>query len=161
MHFFYTFIVMLAFWMLLSGKFDAFHLTLGVLSSLLVAFLSADLLFHDKGKGDRQRLRELGCFIAYIPWLLKEIVLSTLHVAYLALHPRMRELIDPKVIRFRTRIKSELGQVVFANSITLTPGTITIKTVDGEFFVHALSRKTAEGVPGEMEERVRRIFAED
>ncbi len=144
--------------MLLSGLFDPFHLTLGVISCLLVAWLSTDLLFHDRGKSDATRLRELGRFIAYLPWLMKEIVLSTLHVTYIALHPRMRELIDPKIICFRTRIKSEIGQVAFANSITLTPGTITVRVSDDEFIVHALSRKTAEGLPGEMEERLLRVF---
>ena len=158
---FYTFIVLFSFWMLLSGKFDAFHLTLGVLSSLLVAFMSADLLFHDKDKSDSRRWREFRRFIAYLPWLGKEIVLSTLHVAYLALHPRMRELIEPQVFSFRTRIKSEIGQVVFANSITLTPGTITIKDENGEFLVHALSQKTADGLPGEMEERLMHVFGEE
>ncbi|MFC1513175.1 Na+/H+ antiporter subunit E [Thermodesulfobacteriota bacterium] len=161
MHIFYSFIVLFSFWMLLSGKFDVFHLTLGVLSSLLVSFMSADLLFHDQSKSDSRRMRELGRFIAYLPWLGKEIVLSTIHVAYLALHPRMLELIDPQVMQFQSRIKNEIGQVMFANSITLTPGTITIQEEDGEFLVHALSSKTADGLPGEMEERLLRIFGED
>jgi len=160
-HFLYAFTILYAFWVLLSGLFDPFHLTLGFLSCLLVARLSADLLFHDKAKSGRARLRELVGFIAYLPWLLKEIVLSTIHVAILALHPRMRERIDPKIIRFRTRIKSEIGQVAFANSITLTPGTITVRVSDDEFIVHALSRHTAEGLPGEMEERLLRIFGEE
>lgn len=161
MHIFYSFIVLFSFWMLLSGLFDAFHLTLGVFSSLLVSFMSADLLFPGKTKSDSQRWRELRRFVAYLPWLCKEIILSTVHVAYLALHPRMAELIEPQVMQFKSRIKSEIGQVVFANSITLTPGTITIQAEKGDFLVHALSRKVAEGLPGEMEERLLRIFGED
>jgi len=160
-HILYTFVVLFSFWMLLSGKFDAFHLTLGVLSSLLVSFLSSDLLFHDKEKSDVRRQRELWRFILYLPWLCKEIVLSTIHVAYLALHPGMKKMIQPHVLSFKTRIKSEIGQVVFANSITLTPGTITIQVEDGEFLVHALNRKFAEGLPGEMEERLLRVFGEE
>lgn len=160
MQIFYTFILLFSFWLLLSGKFDAFHLALGLLSSLLVSFMSADLLFHDQGKSDSRRCRELWRFILYMPWLCKEIIVSTVHVAYLALHPGMRQLLEPQVIRFHTRIKSEIGQVVFANSITLTPGTITIQVEDGEFIVHALNSKFAEGLPGEMEERLLRIFGE-
>lgn len=161
MHIFYSFLVLFSFWMLLSGKFDAFHLTLGVFSSLLVSFMSADLLFPDKNKSDARRWRELRRFVAYLPWLGKEIVLSTIHVTYLALHPRMRELIEPQVMHFKTRIKSEIGQVVFANSITLTPGTITIQEEKGEFLVHALNRQFADGLPGEMEERLLRVFGDE
>jgi len=160
-HIFYTFIVLFSFWMMLSGMFDAFHLTLGVLSSLLISFLSADLFFPDNGKSDSRRWREFWRFIAYLPWLGKEIIISTVHVAYLALHPRMLELIEPQVITFPTRIKNEIGQVVFANSITLTPGTITIQEEEGVFLVHALNRTFADGLPGDMEERLLRIFGEE
>lgn len=100
-------------------------------------------------------------FITYLPWLGKEIILSTIHVAYLALHPGMRRLIEPQVLHFKTRIKSEIGQVVFANSITLTPGTITIQVENGEFLVHALNSTFAEGLPGKMEERLLRVFGEE
>ena len=140
---------------------DAFHLTLGFFSSLLVSFMSADLLFPDSDKSDARRWREMWRFVAYLPWLCKEIILSTIYVAYLSIHPRMEELIEPQVINFHTRIKGEIGQVVFANSITLTPGTITIQEENGDFLVHALSRKTAESLPGEMEERLLRIFGEE
>ena len=159
MHLLYTFLIMFGFWILLSGKFDLFHLTLGVISSGLVAALSSDLLFHEKTK--RGRLAESWRFIRYIPWLLYEILLSTLHVTYLALHPRMKDLIDPRIVTFKTKLKKDVSLVTFANSITLTPGTITILIQDGECYVHALSQKTAEGLPGEMEERVARIFQEE
>lgn len=158
MHFIYTFLTMFAFWILLSGKFDIFHLTLGIISSGLVTLLSKNLLFHKMAK--KERSVEVCRLIPYTPWLLYEIFLATLHVAYLALHPRMMDLIDPKIIRFKTRLKRDIAQVVFANSITLTPGTITIRIVDGEYYVHALSGKSAQGVPGEMEERLSRIFRE-
>ncbi|MCP3677195.1 MAG: Na+/H+ antiporter subunit E [Deltaproteobacteria bacterium] len=158
MHRLNTFLIMFAFWILLSGKFDLFHLTLGVISSILVAALSSDLLFHEKKRGGR--LAETCRFLCYIPWLLYEIVLSTLHVTFLALHPRMRSLIDPKVVTFKTTLENDFSRVTLANSITLTPGTITILIQDGEYYVHALSRKAAEGLPGEMENRVARIFKE-
>ncbi len=159
MHFIYTFLLMFGFWIILSGKFDLFHLTLGVISSGLVALLSHDLLFKDRTQ--KNRLVEVSRFVQYIPWIMGEIVKATLHVVYLALHPRMKDLIDPKIIRFRTKLKSKVGRVAFANSITLTPGTITIRIVDDEYHVHALSRKVADGLPGEMEERLHRVFRED
>ena len=156
MRYLYTFLTMFGFWILLSGKFDLFHLTLGVLSSGLVALLSTDILMHDAKKHDRLAIAFR--FICYIPWLLYQIVLSTLHVAYLALHPRMINRIDPTIVTFKTKLKTNIAQVALANSITLTPGTITIRIVDGVFYVHAISREAAASLPGEMEERLARVF---
>jgi multicomponent Na+:H+ antiporter subunit E len=156
MRYIYTFLIMFGFWVLLSGKFDFFHLTLGVISSGLVALLSGDILMHDTGKHDRLIIAFR--FICYIPWLLYQIVLSTLHVTFLALHPKMTDRIDPTIVTFKTKLKTTIAQVALANSITLTPGTITIRVVDGVFYVHAISRKAAAGLPGEMEDRLARVF---
>jgi len=156
MRYIYTFLIMFGFWILLSGKFDLFHLTLGVLSSALVAFLSSDILMHDTKKNDR--LAVAFRLISYIPWLLYQIVLSTIHVALLALHPKMLTRIDPTIVTFKTKLKSNVARVALANSITLTPGTITIRVEGNIFYVHAISRKAAAGLPGEMEDRLARVF---
>lgn len=160
MHAFYTFLILFGFWIILSGKFDLFHLTLGLISTALVTFLSSDLLFHDRKK--RGRLAEAGRFIfRYVPWLLVQIVLSTIHVSILALHPRMKKRIDPRIMRFKTRLEKGISRVVFANSITLTPGTITIRDEEGEFYVHAIDAKSAQGVPGAMEGNIARVFEKE
>ena len=156
MRYIYTFLIMMGFWVLLSGKFDLFHLTLGVLSSALVSYLSADILMHDTGKKDRLAIAFR--FLAYIPWLLYQIVLSTIHVSFLALHPRMLDKIDPTIVTFKSRLQSNVARVALANSITLTPGTITIRVEGDIFYVHAISRKAAAGLPGEMEDRLARVF---
>ncbi len=155
----YTFVIMMGFWVLLSGRFDPFHLTLGVISAALVSWSSADLLFRDSRR--RGRLAEAGRFLLYIPWIIKEIGKSTLDVTILALHPRMAEKIGPHLVRFRTSLKSNVAKVTLANSITLTPGTITVRIEDDVFLVHALTPKLSAGMPGEMEERVARIFGEE
>lgn len=146
-----TFLVMLAFWVAMSGMFDAFHLSLGVISCLLVAHFSHDLLFPE---GTRGWLRDLAGLLAYLPYLVKEIILANLHVARVVLHPRMLDLIDPQLIRFRTTLKRPVSKVTFAQSITLTPATITVCIDDDEFVVYALTRSSAESLPGEMEKRV-------
>ena len=156
MRYIYTFLIMFGFWILLSGKFDLFHLTLGVISSALVSFLSSDILMLDTKKNDR--LAVAFRLIAYIPWLLYQIILSTLHVAFLALHPKMLNRIDPTIVTFKTKLKSNVARVALANSITLTPGTITIRIEGNVFYVHAISRKAAAGLPGEMEDRLARVF---
>ena len=92
---------------------------------------------------------------------MKNNLVSTVYVTWLALHPAMKKKIAPRIVTFKTRLKSDLARVTLANSITLTPGTITIRIEDDIFIVHALSDKVAAGLPGEMEERIARIFAEE
>ncbi len=144
-----TFFIMLSFWILLSGMFDAFHLTLGVISCLLVSFLSHDLLFY--GKPDTAWVKKMVGMVLYCPWLFYQICLASIEIAYIVLHPRMLEIMDPRLIRFRTSLKSNLGRFTFAQSITLTPGTITVNLSNNEFTVYALTKKAAASLPGEME----------
>ena len=152
-----TFLILFGFWVLLSGKYDFFHLTLGVICSLLVAFLTHDLLFANARVGDARVIFQR--FIAYIPWLLYQIVSSNIHVALVALSKK--KPIDPRIIRFKTKLESDISWVTLANSITLTPGTITMDIKDGEFFVHALDKKVADDLhAGEMEDRVAHVFME-
>ena len=159
MRFIATFIILFVFWMVMSGKFDLFHAALGVISCLLVTHLSGDLLFKETRKG---RGKEIFRFIVYIPWLIYQIILANLHVVRLALSPRMSELINPQLIRFKVNLKSDIAKVTFANSITLTPGTITADIVGDEYIVHALSQPVADDLlSGEMEQRVAHIFSED
>lgn len=146
-----TFIVMAGFWILMSGMFDAFHLILGLLCCLLIAFLSADLLFGPDFKVGFSQV--LGMSI-YLPWLFWQILLSNLQVAYIVLNPRMLEMIDPQLVRFRTRLKGSFARVTLAQSITLTPGTITVNLDNDEFTVYALTAAAASDLPGEMEERL-------
>jgi len=143
---------MLVFWVLLSGMFDGFHLTLGVISCLLVAFFSHDLLFY--GERERSLLRGVPGMLTYLPWLFWQIVVANLQVAYIVLHPRMLDLIDPHLVRFQTRLQRPFSKVTLAQSITLTPGTITVNIHEDEFTVFALTRQAAQGLPGEMERRV-------
>jgi multicomponent Na+:H+ antiporter subunit E len=152
-----TSVILFVFWMLLSGKFDAFHLTLGAICSILPAYLFHDLLFANVRVGDMRVVTAR--FIAYIPWLLQQILLANIHVASLVLRRRMP--IDPQVVKFKTKLETDISSVVLANSITLTPGTITMDIKDGVFYVHAVSHKVAEELnAGEMEDRVAHIFME-
>ena len=159
MSFAVTFVIMLTFWVFFSGLLDWWHLSWGVLSSALVAFISHDFLFTDiRSKG---KLREAANFLRYVPWLLYQILIANIHIAYLVLHPRMATIIDPHIIRFRTRLKKDLAIVTFANSITLTPGTITILIQDDIFYVHGIDQRVIVGLPGQMEQRVDAIYTED
>ncbi len=154
-----TFIIMVGFWLIFSGKFDLFHLSLGLISCLLVTYYSSDLLFPSGLKPDF-----IACwfrFAWYVPWLLYQILLANLHVLRLAFHPRMIELIDPHIIEFNSHLESDMARTTFANSITLTPGTITVNiSAMGGFTVHCIDVPSGKPLPGEMERQIARIFKE-
>ncbi len=157
--FFVTFVIMFGIWLLLSGKFDLFHISLGVISCLMVAFLSADLLlpYPKIGKMPGLWLR----FVRYIPWLLYQVFVANIHVMYLVFHPRMMELIDPRIMRFKSRLKSDMSLVTLANSITLTPGTITIYiSVYGNVTFHVIDIESGKSLPFIMEARIAEVFDE-
>ena len=159
MSFVITFILLLLFWIFMSGLFDLWHFGLGIISCALVAYMSNDLLFTDKqvsGKG-----REVIRLIKYLPWLLYQIYLANIYVVKLALSPRMSDRIYPHIVKFRTKLKKDLSVFTFANSITLTPGTITVLVENDCFYVHAIDKPVAESLPGDMETRVGHIFGED
>lgn len=153
-----TFVILFALWLVLSGMFDLFHISLGVICIALVAYLSSDLLFPDFQWGRSARIAYR--FIRYIPWLFYQIILANIHVAKIALNPRMP--MDPAIIQFKTKLTGDLALVTFANSITLTPGTITVDMRDGKYFVHAIDPAVAEDLLSgkEMENRVAFIYQE-
>ncbi len=151
-----TFIILFATWLVLSGHFDSFHISLGLICCALVAAMSHDLLFPDFQTG-----RNIGVFFrfsGYIPWLFYQIILANIHVAKMVLHPRMP--INPEIIEFETKLVGGLAQTTLANSITLTPGTITVDIREGKYIVHALTSKVADDLlSGEMENKVASIYA--
>ena len=126
---------------------------------MIIAFYSCDLLFPHPIT-NRVPLIWLR-FLIYIPWLLYQIFLANIHVMRIVLHPKMMDLIDPKIITFDSKLKSDMALFIFANSITLTPGTITVYvSVYGHFSVHIIDKASGESLPGEMEERIAKVFGE-
>lgn len=146
------------FWIPLSGFFDVFHLSIGVGCCALVAYISHDLLFVNVRVGDMRTIVKR--FFAYIPWLIYQIYLASVHVLKIVFKPKMP--INPQIIRFKTKLQTDISVVTFANSITLTPGTITVDIKDGEFYVHAIDEEVAYDLlyGGEMEDRVAHVYME-
>ena len=154
-----TFLICFATWIVLSGRFDLFHIGLGVIACTIVASLSGTILISKRGH--EQLPRQWLGFILYIPWLLYQVFLANLQIMYLVFHPRMMELIDPRIIRFKSRLKKPMSLFIFANSITLTPGTITVYvSITGKYTVHVINEPSGNSLPGEMEERVARLMGE-
>jgi multicomponent Na+:H+ antiporter subunit E len=97
-------------------------------------------------------LRALG----YLPWLLWEIMKANLHVAGRILRPRMS--ISPSLVKVRCTQTHDIGRVIYANSITLTPGTVSVDTHGNEITVHALTAEAAQDLlEGSMDRRVTRM----
>lgn len=148
-------------WLLWSGHYSTEPLifTFGVLSVALVLWLSRRMERAASRVAEPLAEPESGFllrFLAYLPWLLAEIVKANLHVARIILRPSMP--IAPRLLRVEASQRTEVCQVLHANSITLTPGTVTLDLRDGELLVHALDESSARGVEeGSMNARVTRV----
>jgi len=153
---FAVFVMLFAFWLVFSGHFDVFHVSLGLICSVTVATLSYDLVLSDTLSSRTAMIAWR--FVQYTPWLLYEVVVANFHVLALVLQPGR---IRPQVVRFKTALTSDLAKVTLANSITLTPGTITMDVDGDEFYVHAVSDEAAQSVKlDDMERRVAYVFFE-
>lgn len=126
---------------------------LGVLSSLLVTFIAIRLKIYSS---QHHRLKINLRLPLYIPWLLKEIVKSNMHVARCILSPQVS--IQPQTLKAIPSQKTHAALAIHANSITLTPGTISVDINDREILVHAITDATAQGiVDGEIDKQVSKL----
>ena len=151
-------VALFAFWVLMSGMFSPFLLGLGVASVVAVTWLARHMEIADR-EGHPAHLRVVAV-VSYWLWLFKEIWLSGLKVARIILDPRLP--VSPTLVRFAPSQKTAVGIATHANSITLTPGTITVQANHQEFLVHALTRDGAAGVvESEMNRRVREFEGSD
>ena len=147
---FSLFLYLLLFWLLLSGFFTAFLVSAGVVSALAVLWFSRRM---DGGPPASGRAHMGLRVITYGPWLLKEIAKSAWSVSRIILDPRLP--ISPTLVSLKPSQRTEVGLVLHANSITLTPGTITIEAGPDEFLVHGITLESAQGAVGsEMDRRI-------
>lgn len=144
-----------AFWLALSGHYTAFLVTLGALSAVLCTFLAIRLRILD----DAHAVHLLPRALTYWPWLVWEVLKSAWGVTRIVLHPRLP--ISPTLFTVKPGQKTPVGIATYANSITLTPGTLTVSLENGMFLVHAISREGADDLEtGRMDARVRRFEGE-
>jgi multicomponent Na+:H+ antiporter subunit E len=146
-------LALVASWLLWSGHYTPLLLSLGAVSCAGVLIIALKMKVVDReGAPVELPLRSL----RYLPWLLWEIVKANLHVAARILHPRMP--ISPRLITVRCTQTHDIGRVIYANSITLTPGTVSVDTHGEEITVHALTDEAAEDLlAGTMDRRVTRM----
>jgi len=146
-------IVLYAFWLLLSGYFEPFLLAAGAGSALAVVLLSRRMHIVDR---EGHPIQMIASVLLYWPWLIKEIFKCAWDVSRIILSPSLP--ISPVLVRFKPTQKSQVGLTTHANSITLTPGTITVEATQDEFLVHGLTRTAGAGViDSEMDQRVSKV----
>ena len=161
-----TFCIMFIFWLLLSAwtvylpePYDFSKYSRGILAALIVAFLTYEMFVPSRGTKVLLKTRR---FIPYVGWELWQIYLATIDVT-----KRVFGMldVDPQVIEFDTTLRSDFALVAFANSITLTPGTITIDVEPerGRYIVHAISKAPADSltVDQTMQKKVGYVFLEE
>lgn len=151
-------------WLLLSGPFTlekGLVLSFGIGSVALVMWICQRMgVFHDEGRP----IQYSWGMLLYVPWLLWEIVVANFQVARAILSPKLP--ISPRLIRIQPTQKTDVGRVIYANSITLTPGTVTIAVEGDEFVIHSLlADEAAESVQdtseGSMDWRVSQVEVND
>jgi len=152
-HAFALSILLSAFWLVNSG-----HYTPLLLTFMLVSVASIVALSHymDMIDGEAQPLNITFTLPIYLLWLAKEVVLANVAVAKCVW--RGKKAISPRTMVVTASQKSDLGIVIYANSITLTPGTVSIDLKDNKILVHALNEESAAGLlTGEMDRRVCKV----
>lgn len=143
--------ILFAVWLLLSGHWDsALLLSFGVGSCALTVYIATRM---DVADHEDVSIYWVGRFLLYLPWLLKEILVANINVAKVILSPKLP--ISPIMVVFGSTQNTDLGRVLYANSITLTPGTITTNVEGDQLEIHALTWKDVDGrEEDEMDQRV-------
>lgn len=158
------FIVLFAFWMVMSGRTETKFIVYGLLTAAVVSWITYPLLLVPNKDGSRKYFVfgvSIPKFVGYFFWLMWQLVLANVDVLLATTAQEMA--IDPKIVRFYFRADNPMATVVLANSITLTPGTVTVNvTDDGLYEIHALTPGAASGVlDGSMQKKVAELYGEE
>ncbi len=146
---------LLLFWLAVTGSLKPVDVALGIAFSLLLGSWAAHFLWAEDAPV--LSVSQAGRFVVYFAHLLWDIVRAAVHVAEVVLDPRMP--IAPVVITHRTSFTRDVSRVAFANSITLTPGTLTVDMDGNTFYIHCLAERFADDIAsGDLERRIARVF---
>ncbi|MDF2890174.1 MAG: sodium:proton antiporter [Clostridia bacterium] len=132
-------VLFLLFWLILCEKLNAEVFMIGIVISAAVYYFNRNLL-----PTGNFRIRKLPLYALYLLLLLKEIILANISVAGIVLSPKMN--VSPCIVRLKTQLKSKLHRAILANSITLTPGTLTVQFIEDELIVHCLVKAYIPGL---------------
>lgn len=138
-------------WLVLSASYEFIHVLIGAITATAIVWLNPISFVKAR------RISWLSA-ITYLPWLFVRVMMSGFHVSKLILQPGLP--IKPKLLHLKTQLRSDGELFVLGNSITLTPGTITIEVAPGELLVHAIDAHSQHDLSrGLLEERVSRLLS--
>lgn len=163
LYFFETFIPLFILWIIMSGIFELKFIGFGLISCVVISLISIKVLILGGLKSNNNYYTlhfNWIKMIVYIAWLIKEIVKSSIDVSKVVLFKR--DTLNPHIVWFKADYDHPAARALLANSITLTPGTITIDIYDdGVYSVHALTDSAAEGLlDGTMQQKVAKLYNE-
>jgi multicomponent Na+:H+ antiporter subunit E len=156
------FVLLFIFWLLLSGTLHLKEILIGIGAAAVVTWLTNDLLYNPVKKrliepGTKYILASGLRLLAYIPWLVWAIIKANIQIAIIILKPSLP--IDPIILQFSTNLSKNVSLVTLANSITLTPGTLTVDMKNKTYVIHCLVREAAGDLEsGLMQNKVGAVF---
>lgn len=131
------------FWIILNGRVTMEIVIFGIAISLFLYVFSWKFLGYSL-KHEVILFKSIPLILTFLLALIKEVVVSTIVMAGFIFNAKY--IPEPVIVHFSTPIKSQFLQVILANSISLTPGTITVRLRDGEFQVHCFDKTMAKGI---------------
>lgn len=152
----------MGFWYLMSGFFDVVHTIMGVVSVGIVMGINHKLKTFSFYENETDVLKDMRFFYVpyYFSWLFVQIIISGIEVAKILLSPSLP--IQTSVVRFKVDFPNPHCKVILGNSITLTPGTLTVDINGDEFIVHAITPTSFEGIASDkMPQQVLRLFTNE
>ncbi len=154
------FITAFVLWILLTGTLNSQNLIAGVAAAFVVALLFGNVFVQSPGKCFQ--VTRWFWFLQYLYIFIWECIKANFDVAYRVLHPKMP--IKPGIVKIKTSLKSDIARTMLANSITMTPGTLTVD-IDGEYlYIHwiyvqaAGIEEASEKIVGKFEPLLARVF---
>jgi multicomponent Na+:H+ antiporter subunit E len=155
------FVILYVFWFVLSARFDPKNIVMGIVVAALVTFLTYEFLYNPLSiKKELSPKYVFTCaihVIQYFPWLVLSIIKANIQVAGILIKRQMP--IDPVLLQFETKLSKRISLVTLANSITITPGTITVELQNGKYVLHSLVRGCAGDLEtGLLQNKVAQIF---
>lgn len=143
------YVLLLALWLVFAERFSIEVLITGIFGVILVALMNKTLLKKSKlciG------FKSIPYFFEYFFILLYEIIKANIHVAILVLSPKPK--LSPSFVKYRISLKSDLHKTILANSITLTPGTLTVSLEDDTMLIHCLTEEFSKSISDTRFERI-------
>jgi multicomponent Na+:H+ antiporter subunit E len=151
-------VVIHAFWLVISGSLERHDVAIGLALAVALGLWAERSLWA--GEPPMLPLRRAPALIVYLAELAGHVVTAAAHVARIALDPRLP--VEPTMISHRVALRQPLARLLFAQSVTLMPGTATVEVQDDHFLIHCLDGRSAERIrSGELERRIASVFREE